>query len=1092
MGWNRWKKSLFRLLIFFLVVTVLLAGVYFPAGWILRRAAVRQIAELTNTRVEAESIELGLDGSVSMEGLAIRSKKGWESEGAILKAEKVYAKFDLLSVLLFGPRLEELRVRDFVLSARHNLETDSWNLEGVSLQAPQGTDGRMPLIELSGGRLEYVKLSEEGSKVAASLPVEANLELDDKTRQGYKFEIKTAARQGWGRSKLTGYWRPGVITVAGSVASADVAGFEMAWLVDVLAAELSYEDDGSFCLKLRARDLMNKGKVKEGDGEGIGGLFGGQLRILYSLSKFFNEYRPRGRVDADMEVRGNFDRFAEVDVNGKIHCRDLRICYRKFPYVIEHLTGEVSFTEEGAVLKGLKGRHGEVELLIDGWCKGLGESWKFDFEVKSDNMVLDEDLYEALNEHQQRFWREFSPSGEVGIHYHSHRESSSEFHRRLVTRLHGVDSVYRHFAYPLKGLEGRLVFKLDSIDACNLVSEYGGRRIVLNGEISNYEAEKPSFDIVVNTQDVPLDELLGELLPGAHGRIYRRYCEGGLVDANLNVRSEGTEQVSFDGDVSVSRGILRIGQGRVVEGVSGELFVSNEVVEVKELCGKYSGGGFCVEGTVRPVGEGAAPAFKLWAEGKEIELGEQLFSLLPGSLAEIARNSEFSGGINCRAELEREEAKGSVKYDIMVDCIDNSAQFEAFPYPLSDINGRVHIRGEEEPTEIRLEDVRATAGGVVGISEQKAKVGISGVMSRAGGEFREGEFSVQAQNFLLDERLGSVLGGEIGELYEQVSPRGFLDAQFENVHVRSKGAGEKQAEFDCELVFRDCDFEAGVGLTDINGVVSTSGSYEQGGKLEIKEVRISADKIRVAGKALSNLEAELRRVEGREVWRSEHLVSGFYEGRLMGDLTFGLSSEGGLNYEFSAGFEDVNLLEFLRDRHANSGRRSGRDLEGQVGDGAITTGNMQGSLAVRGEGGSRVGRCRLRIRDMKAGRLSALAKLLYVLRLKRPEEFAFEQMVVDAFLRDEEAMIEEIDMWGRALAFEGLGFFELEDENVSIVLTARGRRVAEAEPSVLQSLPESLGRGVVRIKVSGDIYNPKVEVKTLPVLSAPFRLFGGR
>ena len=56
---------------------------------------------------------------------------------------------------------------------------------------------------------------------------------------------------------------------------------------------------------------------------------------------------------------------------------------------MEHITGQIDLTEKSARLKGLTGRHGEVELALEGWAADFGPDWKYNLQITSDNMLLD-------------------------------------------------------------------------------------------------------------------------------------------------------------------------------------------------------------------------------------------------------------------------------------------------------------------------------------------------------------------------------------------------------------------------------------------------------------------------------------------------------------------------------------------------------------------------------------------------------------------------------------------------------------------------------------------------------------------------------
>jgi hypothetical protein len=138
----------------------------------------------------------------------------------------------------------------------------------------------------------------------------------------------------------------------------------------------------------------------------------------------------------------------------------------------------------------------------------------------------------------------------------------------------------------------------------------------------------------------------------------------------------------------------------------------------------------------------------------------------------------------------------------------------------------------------------------------------------------------------------------------------------------------------------------------------------------------------------------------------------------------------------------------------------------------------------------RLGRCRLKIIDMEVGKLSPLAKLLQVLNLTEPSDYAFDQMVVDAYIQDNEVFLRQIDLSGKSLAFNGSGWLDLKTDDINLILTARGKRLATKRPSILQSLTEGLSRAVVRVEVKGKAGDPQITTRTLPVIGETLEILG--
>jgi hypothetical protein len=195
-------------------------------------------------------------------------------------------------------------------------------------------------------------------------------------------------------------------------------------------------------------------------------------------------------------------------------------------------------------------------------------------------------------------------------------------------------------------------------------------------------------------------------------------------------------------------------------------------------------------------------------------------------------------------------------------------------------------------------------------------------------------------------------------------------------------------------------------------------------------------------------------------------VADFYDGRLTGKLELNQLSGMGTGYILQTSFENVDLKQFLSDSNSPKNGHNG-----------YTSGRMDGLLSVSGkieDNYRRIGRCRLQITGMEIGRLSPLAKLLHVLKLGESTDFAFDQMLVDSYIKKDRLFFDRFDLSGKAVAFNGSGWMGLQEQNINLVLMARGQRLATAEPSLLQSLTDALGHGVVRMEVKGDLYNPEV------------------
>lgn len=690
-------------------------------GQALRRVTIRQIAELTGAKVKTKSVDFNLNGSVGINELAISphtnlsraQSREYGDDEAILKAETVYARFGLSSLLLLRPRLKEITVNGFVFDARYNLDTGRWNVAALKIKLPERGSGKMPIIHLENGTLQYSKVSNGQVKVIAAAPVGARLTPAKKTQDGYSFEITTAERAGLGKSSLVGSWRPGLVVIAGGISSVDLPAFERAWRINILAAELKYDPNNDYSLKLSVKDLLGTYTITP-DTLALASSSSLQKPGLFTaLQRFFNRFRPAGTIDIGLQASGNLNQPAESALRGKVHCKDVSIIDRKFPYPVRHIAGLVDFTERSFELKSLTGQHGSVNLVFNGWSRDFGPSWKYKINITSNNMILDNDLYSALSPRRKQFWSALSPTGLAAIDYRFSRQSQTDKKKVLAVELLDAEAACPNFPYPLKNLTGRLT---------------------------------------------------------------------------------------------------------------------------------------------------------------------------------ITKNT--------------------------------------------------------------------------------------------------------------------------------------------------------------------------IKLTNITG--------------------------RIKGKSLTNVKADFDYDPRRQRWLTENLIADCYDGRLTGKFELKQSTDRPWQYLLQTGFDNIDLKQFLSDT-IHEPRVNG-----------YTSGKMNGSLNVTGwigrAGGnnhSRIGRLRLQITDMRIGKLSPLAKLLYVLKLTEPRDFAFSQMLVDSYIKDSTLLFEKLDLSGQAVAFNGSGSMDLKTQNLDLTLTARGQRLATAEPSVLQSLTEGLGQAVVQMQVTGNCYDPQVTtITTLPVIKETLEILG--
>ena len=1079
---NLRQRTIFRRFLTCLLWAGLLWVFYIAAGRALCYIAMRQIAGLTNTKIRTESVAFHSDGSVYIKNFTISPYEQQGGDDTILSAENVYARFNLRSFLSLRPTLKVIDVNDFVFNAQYDLDTGGWNLSALKFKPLRRGAAGMPAIHLGGGTLQYSKISKGRTKVALSVPLDARFGFDEQMQEGYSFEIATATTaSGFGQSRLTGHWKPGTVTIAGGISSVDVPELEMAWIIDVLAAELKYDASDAFSLKLKMKDLYSRSSPELKRLTLAGPAFLETSGPFAALARFFEYYQPRGRIDVDLEASGNLSRLGEAALAGSVYCKDVAFCHREFLYPIEHLAGPIDFNECSVELNNLIGKHGDVELSFDGWSRDFGPDWKYDVTIKSDRMPLDGDLYDALSARQQEFWCAFTPTGSAAIDYRLSRTSQTDKHRKLRVELHGANAVYQHFPYPLDNLNGELSFAGDKVLFRDVVSQTNQRKITINGAIAVDSDKKSIYDISVDVNNLPLDSTLEAALPKKQKDLYKQFHPAGLADGCVKVSTQNAASASFTADLSFKETSLSSEQLPFpLSGITAKALFTPDSIVIKDFSGRYDDVLVSLTGQIQPGTEHEQSMYRLALKFQQVRSDTELLGFLPESLRNIVSDLKPEGRVNLVANLNKQDLTEPADYSIALECLGNSIIMPGLCYLLEDISGTVMIK----PEGVKFVDVTAVIHDDVPIDQTKATVKLAGELALTREGFSSGTLDLSASDVRIDEQFARALPRHLQPVYDRLTPTGRFDLDFKNIHIRQNNDGGKSVDFAGAVKLKDCDFAMSGSRIGLSAELTTQGRYSAGRGLIDCQTVLDDGTVKMRGKSVTGLKGNILYDPNNRQWSADDLTADWYGGKLKGKFAFkqpaGLAAE----YVLQTGFDSVDLQQFLADSESQGPPQTGH-----------TSGKMNGSFSVNariGDDSSRIGACKLLIRDMQVGKLSPLAKLLNVLKLTEPTDYAFDQMFVDSYVRQNTLLIKKLDLSGRSVAFYGSGKMDLQTQNVDLTLTARGQRLATDDPSIWQSLTEGLGRGVVRMNVTGSFHDPTVTTRTLPVIESTLEVLGGK
>ncbi len=1078
------RKLARRLIIGTMLVGVLAAAVWFAymyGGQALCEIAIGQIAEITNTRIETDSVTFHANGSVVIEGLAISPFKRQGPNDAILRAEHVYGRFNPGSLLRMNPRLQQIDVNDFVCNARYDEDTEQWNLSALKLTIPRGGSETLPDINLRRGELRYTRVAGENSEIAATMPLAMSFGAIQQQDRVYAFTLTTGTQVGgYGQSQLTGTWKPGSLTLAGGIASEILPELEMAWTVDLLAAELLYDDNDDYELELRLKDLYSRQRLTLERVGQIGPDVLTQSACFKALQKFLRRYEPHGRADIQLSASGNFERWGRSRLAGTLECRDTAIRYHKFDYPVDAINGAIDFTHDSVTLNNLHGKHKDVNLFFNGWSKGFGADWQYDLHVTSDDMVLDRDMYLALNETQKKLWDSLAPCGVTSVDYHMRRESPTDKTQMLALDLQNVQATYGRMPYPLYDLTGRVRIRKDSIQFADVTSESNDRKIVVNGAVTTAPGGEKEYLIRIDANNVPLDRTLHASLPDGQKGLYEQFDPNGLIDAAIVVSGSPEMPDTYTADLQLKQGAVDHDDLPFsLSDVTARLICTPTSIEIRRMVGRHGETAIDVNGMIDITPRRDEHLYDLTLNLANAEINDDLLDCLPEAARRRIAAMKPEGNLDLHITLDTTDSTGPTAYHVGIRCLGNSLTVPEFPYPLQDARGTIVVL----PDKITIESISAVPGPAVGIVSQDSAVRLSGEITLADGAMDTATLDIKADDIFFESQLARAMPGGLRVLYDRLLPSGRFGLDLSEVRITQLADGTRDVAFDGKVRLDKCLFRITGARTEAdNADLNVRGMYRHERGISDCVVDIDAQSLKIQDKALTDLTARLTYDQTKQRWFTDDIAADCYGGKLLGSFDFNQPEQGPIDYLLQVAFDNLDMKDFLADTRFRT-----------EGENDHTSGKMQGSLALRattGDSNSRIGKCKLSITEMKVGKLSPLVRLFQVLKLSLPTEFAFDEMYLDSYIKKSDLIVQKLDLAGESLAFYGSGRMDLETRNVDLTLTGRGKRLATADPSLWESLTENIGKAMVRIDVSGSFYDPRVETKPLPIITETLDLFG--
>ena len=644
----------------------------------------------------------------------------------------------------------------------------------------------------------------------------------------------------------------------------------------------------------------------------------------------------------------------------------------------------------------------------------------------------------------------------------------------------------KSFEYPIEEIRGHIDVTEASAELINLEGRHKDAVFFINGRV-NTQQEQTRSHIIITSNKVRLDKDAYSALSSEGKRIWDDFSPSGTVAIEYTFTKETLSEKEFE--IKITSLDCRAVWKKLaypLNNITGNLFIRHNEAELVNLISTNGIEKVIIGGKIaREKPDKTAFDIKLSAENIEpnsvlnqIQWTE-LSSLFQIKKPPFLDDVSLKGPVNFEGYFKKKSEERLGDFNIKLNLANNSLVYSRLPYKFNELKGDIYIQNNL----VRFENLRATSDNLSSARTQ-TQITIGGQLKMEDSSFNIAELKAQVKDAVLDERFGAIMPKKNQSLYFMLKPTGLFDLNIEKLKISNSNDRKIFIEASGAVNLHQATINTEPLLTHLQGPINFEIFYKSGEGLYDSKINAQDCTIIIKEKILTRLNAEVIYNQNNKSWHSENITADFYDGKMNGKAELNENA----TYVVNAGFDGIDLYKFLSESVTIADTNSVKKSSGSD----YTQGRMDASVSFAGQLGqdqSNLGSCRLKIVDMKVGKVSVFGKLLNILQLTEPPDFVFEQMAVDSYISGGQLLL-KVDISGRTTAFEGEGIMNLRGMIIDLLLNAHGKRLIGTSPGPLQTLTEGLSQGIVQISIRGNVYSPQIEVVPLPVIRGTLGLFG--
>lgn len=780
----------------------------------------------------------------------------------------------------------------------------------------------------------------------------------------------------------------------------------------------------------------------------------------WPVQEIYYRFRPVGEASFWLEA----SRLSPGDkptLAGQVNIHDAAFTFERFPYPVDRASGVLKIGTdpqtglERLQIVSLKGRgyrgganeNATVEVM--GTVSPLDENAGADIVVRGQDLVSERLLIESMPPETKKTVKRFDadntgvlPTFKGSFECRIHCPQGASRHWDIVTTLdiQNASGKLAAFPYPLKDLAMDMVVHDTFIQINQARMERGGGEVNLSGRVDWAKRIPGTNEPLVQTnfalkaKRVPIDDALLDALPESKRKWLREVKLAGVVDIEGRIIPETPESDEPVADIAVTLhdGSMRLGDAVDIVGISAAGRIAASKASITNATAKRGDATIEAKATFDWSDEND-PTIVATATVRSLAIDKSLVESLPARSRESVEALSPSGTV----DLDIDYAAGG--YRVVARPKALSITPKSLGIELKDLAGEVAF----DKQAVTLKDVTARVG--------DAKLQASGTFEPSSGAVA---VSLAGRELKVTDELLAALPESVRRVVKSAELSGTVAFELSKLSVVPKEKSS-EVEFDGSVWLSKASLQAGVPMTDVNGVVSARGRASGG---EIRELagEVQFESLKLAGRDVEKMTATIVKPAGQDLLQIGKIDGKIAGGQIGGQIDTILSAK------------DSRFGLSLVLRNANVPELTG-ELEKPI-DGRLTA-----SLSLEGrwdDSTTRRGRGDVLVEGKQMYRVPVLFGLMQIANLTLPLEAPLQQAGVRYTVEGNRITLDTIDLRGKTTAMQGSGWIDFGTKQVQMSLMM-GNSAADAVP-IFGDLIRGARQDLLQIRIKGSLEEPKV------------------